>query len=296
MVYDLIVIGAGPAGISSCIYAKRSGLNVLCIDKAMPGGYLNFIDRIDNYPGFSFISGPDLAFKFYEHFKSLDIPFINKVVVDIIPGEVKKVITKDSEYLSKYVIIATGRVSVNLGLEHEEELIGKGISHCALCDGFLYKDRDVAVVGGGESALQEALYLSNICRKVYLIHRRDKFSIDTDIVNKVNEKENIIKMMNSTVNKLNVINNRLSSILVNDSLLEVDCMFTYIGYKPGTKFATSLNITDDKGYILVDSKYQTKEKGIYACGDIIKKDVYQIVTAVSEGCIAATSIVNENKR
>lgn len=296
MVYDLIIIGMGPAGVSAAIYAKRAGLNVLCLDKAMIGGYLNYIDRIDNYPGMFGISGPDLAMKLFEHIKELEIEFKNKNVVSIVDGEVKRVVTDSEEFLSKYVIVSTGRVARKLGLDNEEELIGKGISHCALCDGAFYKGKVIAVVGGGNSALQEALHLSNICEKVYLIHRGNEFKAVGTIVDKINEKENIVKIMKTNVVGLEKEENKLKTILLDSGdELEISGLFVYIGFEPGTQFAKDLNITDDIGYILVNNEYETKVKNIYAVGDIIKKKVYQVSTAVGEGATAAINIIEKCK-
>ena len=295
MIYDLIVVGMGPAGVSAAIYAKRAGLNVLCLDKAMIGGYVNYIDRVENYPGMV-MSGPDLAFKFYEHIKELNIEFVNKEVNEIVDGEVKKVITNDNEYLCKNVLIATGRVPRKLDLENEDELEGKGISHCALCDGSFYKGKVVAVVGGGDSALQETLYLSNLCEKVYLIHRRDEFKVTGSLLDKIQEKDNVVRIMNTSISALGMEEERLNSILLDSGdELEVDGLFVYVGFVPGTKFANELGITDENGYIIVDKHFETKIKGIYAVGDIIKKDIYQISTAVGDGAEAAINIIEKCK-
>ena len=213
MIYDLVIIGMGPAGVSAAIYAKRAGLNVLCLDKAMIGGYVNYIDRIENYPGM-IMSGPDLAFKFYEHIKELDIEFVNKEVISVIDGDVKKIVTSDGEHLCKNVLIATGRVPRKLGLVNEEELEGKGISHCALCDGAFYKGKTIAVVGGGDSALQETLYLSNICEKVYLIHRREEFKVAGSLLEKIQDKDNVVRIMNTNISSLESEDGKLSSILL----------------------------------------------------------------------------------
>lgn len=294
MVYDLIIIGLGPAGVSAAIYAKRAGLNVLCFEKAMIGGYLNFIDKIDNYPGLYGISGPDFAFNLYDTIKKLNIEVENKEVINIEDGDLKKVLTSNDSYLCKKVLIATGRMPKNLGLENERKLLGKGISHCALCDGMFYKDKDIAIVGGGASALQEALYLSNICNKIYLVVRKDKFNIEGELVNKVNEKINISKIMGVNVIGIDEEGNHLANIkLDNEEVLNVAGLFIYIGFEPCTYFANSLGITNSEGYILVDNNYESNIKGIYAVGDIIKKDIYQISTAVGEGAVAATKIINE---
>ncbi len=296
MIYDLIIIGMGPAGVSAAIYAKRAGLNVLCLDKAMIGGYLNYIDRIDNYPGLYGVSGPDFAMNLYSHVTELEIEFKNVNVTSVVDGEVKRVVTDNDEFLSKYVLIATGRSSRELGLDTEVELEGKGISHCALCDGAFYKGKSVAVVGGGDSALQEALFLSNLCEKVYLIHRKNEFRVTGLLLDKINEKENIVRIMNTNVVELNSENDKLSSILLDSGdELPVDGLFVYIGFVPKTEFAKKLNITNEEGYVLVNSKYESKVNGIYAVGDIIKKDIYQISTAVAEGAIAAINIIEKCK-
>ena len=295
MIYDLVIVGMGPAGVSAAIYAKRAGLNVLCLDKAMIGGYVNYIDRIENYPGM-IMSGPDLAFKFYEHIKELDIEFVNKEVLSVVDGEVKTVITPDTQYLCKNILIATGRVPRKLGLENEDKLEGKGISHCALCDGAFYKGKVVAVVGGGDSALQEALYLSNLCEKVYLIHRREEFRALGSLLDKVQDKDNIVRIMNTNIDEFCVDEGKLTGLLLDsgDELL-VDGLFVYVGFVPGTKFATDLEITDKDGYILVNDKFETKINGIYAVGDIIKKEVYQVSTAVGDGALAAINIIEKCK-
>ena len=294
MIYDLIIIGMGPAGVSAAIYAKRAGLNVLCLDKAMVGGYLNYIDRIDNYPGLYGISGPDFAFKLYEHIKELDIEFKNKEVVSIIDGDIKKVVTTKEEYLCKKVIIATGRKSRELGLTNEKELQGKGISHCALCDGAFYKDKVVAVVGGGDSALQEALHLANIAKEVYLIHRNNEFRAFSNLIDRIDAKDNIKKIMNTKIVKLVSNEDKLTGIeLDNGENLEIDGLFVYIGFVPGTDFAKELGVTNKEGYIEVNDRYETKITGIYAVGDIIDKEVYQITTAVAEGAQAVINITGE---
>ena len=295
MIYDLVIIGMGPAGVSAAIYAKRAGLNVLCLDKAMIGGYVNYIDRIENYPGM-IMSGPDLAFKFYEHIKELDIEFINKEVLSVIDGDVKKVVTNDTEYLSKYVLVATGRVPRKLGLDNEEELEGKGISHCALCDGAFYKGKTIAVVGGGDSALQETLYLSNLCEKVYLIHRREEFRVTGSLLERIQDKDNVVRIMNTNISGLESKDGKLSSILLDSGdELEVDGLFVYVGFVPGTDFANELEITDENGYIIVDKHFESKLKGIYAVGDIIKKEVYQVSTSIGEGAQAAINIIEKCK-
>lgn len=292
--YDLIIIGMGPAGMSAAIYAKRAGLQILCIEKAMVGGYLNYIDRIDNYVGLYGISGPDFAFKLYETVKALDIPIENKEVLSIVDGEYKKVITQNQTFLTKKVILATGRFPRNLGIPHEKELLGHGVSHCALCDGAFYKNKDVAVVGGGDSALQEAIFLSSICNRVYLIHRKEQFSVRGYNVDYIKKHENILPIFSSNVQSIQEKDGVLEGIVLDTGQeLKVSGLFVYIGFEPATQFVQNLGITNKNGYIVVNSKYETKVSGIYAIGDIIQKDIYQISVGVGEGAIAATDILEK---
>lgn len=289
MMYDSIIIGMGIAGISAAIYAKRSGNNVLMIEKMRPGGIINTIDKIENYPGFKTISGPDFAFQLFEQVNNLKIPYKMEEVINVsVENDIKIVRTNKETYQAKNILIATGRSPIFLGLPNEEALIGKGISTCALCDGYLYKGKEIAVVGGGNSALQEALYLSNIVEKIYLIHRRDEFRGEKSLVEQIKEKENIEILYNSQVTELKEENNELKSIVINEEKeLDVKAMFVYIGYAPKTEFVSELGITNPAGYINVDDNYETTIPGIYAAGDIIVKKVYQIVTAASEGATAA---------
>ena len=290
--YDLIIIGMGPAGMSAAIYAKRNGLNVLILESVMPGGLVNNSSEVDNYLGFYNTSGPDLVEKFTSHIKSLDINYKIKEVSEIINlKDIKKIITKDEEFLCKFIIIATGRSPKLLGLPNELNLLGRGISRCALCDGMFFKDKDVAVIGGGNSALEETLHLANICKKIYLIHRRDSLRGENILQDRIKSKENIEILYNSEVTKINDENELLKSIEINhEKEINIQGMFVYIGYVPKIDFAKGLVETNEAGYIKVNGEYETSTKGIYAIGDIIDKDYYQIVTAVSEGAIAAINI------
>lgn len=292
MTYDLIIIGSGIAGISASIYAKRSNLNVLIIEKSAPGGLLNQIDKINNYPGFKEISGPDFAMQLLEQTQELEIPYIYEEVINIeLEGSLKRVVTKDNEYLTKSVLIATGRIPKKIGIKDEENMYGRGLSTCALCDGNFFKGKDIAVIGGGNSALGEALYLSNIVNKVYLVHRRDSFRADEALVNQVNNKENIEIVYNSEVTNIEKKNELVTGIVLNNKQkINVSGVFVYIGYEPKVNFVERLGITNPKGYIITNGLGQTKIPGIYAAGDIIEKQIYQLVTAASEGAIAAINI------
>lgn len=291
--YDLIIIGMGVSGISAGIYAKRAGLNVLMLDGSAPGGIINSIPKIENYPGIKEISGPDLAYNLFEQVNILNIEYKLEKVTDVILEDIKTVKTTNNIYQTKYLLIASGRSPKLLGLENELEYLGKGISTCALCDGNFYKGKDVAVVGGGSSALTEAIYLSKIVNKVYLIHRREQFRGEDTLINQVKEISNIELVLNNEVTGLIIKNNEFKGIKLKDNKeLKVSCLFEYIGYIPNTEFLKSTNILLDNGYIIVDNKHLTNIKDVYASGDVTKKEIYQIVNAASEG---AEAIINITK-
>ena len=279
--YDLIIIGMGISGISAAIYAKRNNLNVLVLEKSAPGGLLNKINIVSNYPGVGDITGPELSYELFKQFNE---------------NKIKKIVTKDKVYETKYVIIASGRIPRKLGLENEEKLFGKGISTCALCDGNLYKGKDIAVVGGGNSSLEETIYLAKLVNKIYLIHRKEQFTADNKLVEEVKKLDNVKIIVNSKIVKINEENGMLKSIDLNTGLnLKVSGLFEYIGYIPANNYLDKLDITNEEGYIVVNDNYETKISGIYAVGDSISKKHYQLVHAASEGAEAATNIINKIK-
>lgn len=282
--YDVIIIGMGISGITAAIYAKRSNKKVLLIDKAMPGGTLNNIDKVSNYPGLVDISGPDFAANLFKQIKTLDIPYKLEEVKSLkLTDNIKVIETTNNTYQAKNVILAMGRRPKMLGLENESSLLGRGISTCALCDAFFYKDKDIAVVGTGNSALQETLYLANIVNKIYLINRRDGFRGDSMLVDQIKSLDNIEIIYNANIKELNSENNKLSEIiLANNKHIKVEGLFIYIGSIPETKIVPE-DILDSDGYVIVDKYLKTKLPGVYAIGDIIKKDVYQLVTAAADG-------------
>ncbi|HBA37458.1 MAG TPA: thioredoxin-disulfide reductase [Firmicutes bacterium] len=291
MIYDVAIIGAGPGGISAAIYAKRSGLSVIVFESKMIGGLLNYTNVVDNYPGFSKISGPDLAFKMNEHFKTFDIEYKNENVIDIKDGEVKTVATKSGEYSTRNVIIATGRSRRSLGVKGEEELKGHGISYCAMCDGNFYKGKKVAVVGAGDSSLEESIYLSNIVDSVTILVRGSRLSGSQTLIDEVEKRDNIEVEFGVSIQELKSEEGKLSGVVLTDGqILKVDGIFVYIGFDPVLPFETELNIKRDRGYIVVNENFETSISGIYAIGDIIKKDLYQIIAAEYEGAMAATHI------
>lgn len=295
MIYDVIIIGLGASGISASIYAKRSGLNVAVINLSVPGGIINESSIVENYPGFKSISGMDLAFNFFEHFNSLDVPLFNEEVIGIIDGKTKKVITNNNEYKSRNVIICSGRKPRKLGIENEDKFIGRGISYCALCDGNLYKDKLVGIIGGGNSALESALYLSNICNKIYLFVRSDILRGDKILIEAVEKNKNIEIKYNTNISKLIIEDEKIAGVKTNSGDYTISGLFINIGYEPSISIVKDLDIELDRNYIIVDKNMQTNLKGIYACGDIIKKDLYQLVTAVSDGAIAANHIFKNIK-
>lgn len=292
MKYDVIIIGMGISGISAAIYAKNSGLNVLMLEREMPGGLTNKINKITNYPGIGETTGPDLSYKLFEAINELEIVYKIAEVKNIkVKDDIKIIETENETYETSKVIIATGRKNRFLGLENEKELLGKGISTCALCDGALYKDKEIAIVGGGNSAVEEAIYLSNIVKKIYMIHRKNSFTADENLVNELNKKDNVEYLWNSNITSIKEENGKLASISVNDDTeLNIEALFTYIGFEPNIEFIKELNITDEQGYIKVNEKYETEVSGIYAVGDAIKKDVYQLITAANDGAIAAINL------
>ena len=293
--YDVIIIGAGVAGISAAIYAKRSNMNVLIIEKDAPGGQVNKTSVVENYPGFTSIEGPELAYKLFEQLRELNVEYKALEVKKIVNNEeYKTIITNNGEYKTKTVIIATGRNPKKLGKENEDKLYGKGISFCSICDGNLYKEKNIAIIGGGNSAAEEGLYLSNIASHLTIINRSNKLRADESMVSELRKRENIEILYNTEVEKFNIEDNKLSSLTLKnnedeiESNLDVSGVFIFIGYEPASEFLKDLDVLDDNNYVIVNNRMETKIPGIYACGDVIKKDVYQIITSESEGAIAAT--------
>ncbi len=289
--YDIIIIGMGISGITAGIYAKRSNKKVLLIDKGMPGGLLNNIDKVSNYPGVPEITGPDFAEILEKQVEHLDIPYVLEEVKSLeLNEEIKKVITDKNTYEAKRVVLAMGRKPKYLGLDNEKSLLGKGLSTCAVCDAFFYKNEDIAIVGTGNSALQEALYLANIVSHIYLINRRDGFRGEEILVENIKKNPKIEIIYNANIESMNEENNKLSSItLDNGTTLNVKGVFIYVGYRPVTDFIPK-EILDENGYVKVNEKLETEINGVYAIGDIINKDTYQLVTAAADGARVITNM------
>ena len=296
--YDTIIIGSGVAGMTAALYLKRAGINILVIEKESPGGQITKTSKIDNYPGYISIEGVDLALNIFNQLTNIDVPYSFSKVVKIEKQENGYLVTTtDNSYLTDNIIIATGRTPRKLQVPNEKELSGKGISWCAVCDGPLYKNKDVCVIGGGVAALEETIYLSKICSNVTLIHRRDKFRANKETLNEVKSLPNVNILTNTTIKSFISTNNKLSAAIINNNgkeeSLPIDGCFEFIGQVPNTASFKDLNILDDEGYIEVDNNYQTNLKNIYACGDCVKKDLYQIIVASSEGAIVANKIIKK---
>ena len=284
-----IVIGAGPGGMSAAIYLKRSGIDVTLIEKMVPGGEMLKTNKIENYLGFDSIDGGELALRMSSQVKDLGVEIIRDDITDISYDNTFIVTGLKNKYQADYVIIATGRVPRKLGLDMEEELLNRGISYCATCDGAFYKGKEVAIVGGGDSALTEALYLSDICLKVYVLVRKDLKASDI-LQNRVKNKDNIVILKNVSVSQF-ISSDSLTGVLLNDGRkLDVNGLFIAIGGTPDISFLKNLNVNTINGYIKTDDKMRTNIKGLYAVGDVRYKDFYQIITAASDGAIAALSI------
>ncbi len=289
--YDVIIIGAGPAGLTAAIYLRRANKSVLVLDGKGFGGAIVNTNRIDNYPGCFHISGFDFANNLYKQATELGAIIKFENVVEVVDGNIKKVITNKNEFEAKAIIIATGKENRKLGFE--DEFIGRGVSYCAMCDGAFYKDKTVAVVGGGNSAIDDAIYLADLAKKVYVIHRRDEFRADTKSIELLKKKDNVEFILNSNVTKING-KDHLESIEVKTldkiNTITIDGLFIAIGGVPSTNlFKEYLEFTDD-GYIK-SSDCLTNKEGIFVAGDVREKEIRQLVTATSDGAIAANEVI-----
>lgn len=288
-IYDILVVGGGPAGVTSAIYAKRAGRDVAIIEKFVIGGQLSLIGEIENYPGFSSIAGDELAKDFRNHAKSLDIPFIYDDISDYdFAGEVKIVASKKQSYKAKAVILAMGSHPKELNIDGEKNFIGRGVSYCALCDGNFFKNQDVAVVGSGDSAVSDALYLSNICKNVYVL-TKNQLKLNNYSEDDLSERENI-KVLKGAISKQIEGDNKVQTLVYEkdgeESNLDVNAVFVAIGRKPDTDNLKDKINLNDRGFIETNDRMETSTKGVYACGDVRTSVIKQIATAVGDGAIA----------
>ncbi|MBR4949610.1 MAG: FAD-dependent oxidoreductase [Clostridia bacterium] len=285
---DVIIIGSGPAGALCAIYLKRYGLDIELIEKSFVGGQAAVTSEIENYLGFPVIDGAEFSFNISKQLKKMETKPIKDDIVSVeLLGDVKKIIGKKNEYFSKAVVIATGARRRKLGVKGEEEFFGRGVSYCATCDGNFYRNKVVAVAGGGNTALEEALFLSGICQKVYLIHRREDFRGYLWLSEKVREKENIELLLSSEITEIKG-DDRVSKIVVSGKgEIDVSAVFVAIGTIPNSEIF-DLEKTSN-GEIITDNKMSCSEKGVFACGDVRNTVMKQIITAAADGAIAAES-------
>ena len=297
-IYDMIIIGSGPAGLAAAVYGQRAKLDLIVIEKQMiSGGQIINTLEVDNYPGLPGIGGFELGQKFREHAEKLGTAFVTDEVKEVRINEdgTRTVVGAEADYTAKTVVIASGAEHSLLGVPGEKELTGSGVSYCATCDGNFYRNKVTAVVGGGDVALGDALYLARLCQKVYLIHRRDSFRGAKVLEDKVRAAENIELVLDSTVEEIRG-EGKVKAILVKnkksgaESELAIDGLFIAVGIVPESKSFPFLK-TDERGYVLADETCETNVPGVYAAGDVRKKQLRQVITAVADGANAVESAV-----
>lgn len=302
--YDIIVIGGGPAGLTAALYARRQNKSVLVLEKSSFGGQTVYSPKIENYPGFKEMSGIEFSDKLVDQVLEQGAELEMEAVINVINnGETKKVITEDSEYEAKAVIVASGAKHRMLGLEGEEDFVGNGISFCAVCDGAFYNGKDVAVIGGGNSALQEALLLSQNCNKVNIIQNLGFLTGEQKLIDAVYSKENISVTLNVVVTAIKSNDGVFNGIKIkntdsgNETNVDVDGMFVAIGLVPDNDCVKELLHLDERGYVRSDESTLTEIEGVFVAGDCRTKTIRQIATAISDGATAALSACKyiENK-
>ncbi len=293
-IYDVIIVGAGTAGLSAAVYAARASKKVLVLEETSYGGQIIYSPEVENYPGIVHVSGFQFATGLYEQAvgAGAEIRFEKASGIQILTEkECKTVLTNSDTYKAKSIIIATGSRSRRMGLNGEERLTGAGISYCATCDGAFFKGRTVAVFGGGNTALEEAVYLSGLCSKVYIIHRRNTFRAEQRLVEQLQQKNNIEYLMNCRVTAING-SEKLESLELSDGrLIEAAALFVAIGREPQNEIYKDILALDEYGYIIAGEDCRTSAEGIFAAGDCRTKQVRQLVTAASDGAVAALAAI-----
>lgn len=296
--YDIIIIGCGPAGMTAALYASRANKKVLVFEGKSYGGQILNASKVENYPGFDNISGFDLATNMYNQITTKGVEIKNEMVLKITKD--KEVITSNGTYQAKAIILATGVQHRKLNITNETEYIGRGVSYCATCDGNFFRNKDVAVVGGGNTALEDALYLSDIVNKVYLIHRRDEFRGEDIYLDELKNKSNVEIITNSEITHING-QEIIKSIDVHTTtgendmsrIIPISGLFVAVGQEPKNEIFADIIELDEKGYIKTDDGIHTNVEGIYVAGDCRNKPLRQLTTAVSDGSIAATIAIKE---
>ena len=292
--YDTIIIGAGPAGMTAALYAARSNLKVALLERGIPGGQMNNTADIENYPGYANISGPELAEKMFEPLENLGVEHLFGLVEKIEDrGDFKEIIAEDERFEAKTVIIASGANHRHLGVPGEEDFNSRGVSYCAVCDGAFFRDEDLLVVGGGDSAVEEAIFLTRFAKSVTIVHRRDELRAQKVLQDRAFANEKIRFVWDSVVESIHGDERKVTGVTFKNvktgelSQAEFGGIFIYVGLDPVSEFAKDLGITDEAGWILTDHQMKTSVAGIYAVGDVRQKDLRQITTAVGDGAIAS---------
>ncbi|MBD7937043.1 thioredoxin-disulfide reductase [Cytobacillus sp. Sa5YUA1] len=293
-IYDVIIAGAGPAGMTAAVYTSRANLSTLMLERGVPGGQMANTEEVENYPGFDHILGPELSTKMFDHAKKFGAEYAYGDIKEIIDDkEYKTVIAGSKEYKARAVIITTGAEYKKLGIPGEKELGGRGVSYCAVCDGAFFKERELVVIGGGDSAVEEGVYLTRFASKVTIIHRRDKLRAQQILQQRAFDNDKIDFIWNHTVKEVNDKDGKVGSVTIvstetgEEKEFKADGVFVYIGMNPLSKPFASLGITNEEGYIVTNDQMETKVPGIFAAGDIREKTLRQIVTATGDGSIAA---------
>lgn len=302
-VKDLIIIGAGPSGVSAAIYAKRANLDFIIFEKFAVGGQVINAFEIENYPGFNKIFGSDLAINFMNNLTALNVEVKYEEVVSLEKKEDIFILktSLDNVYYAKNVILALGSNPRKLNLPNEDQFTGRGISYCAMCDGNFYKDKEILVYGGGNSAISEALFLTNIVKKLTIVSRSN-LRADKSLVEELSSKQNVDILENKLVDSLIIDNNEIKGVKLKDKFnneitsLNIEGIFVYIGAIPSTSFLTNLGILNKEGYIEVNNHFETKINNLYAIGDVINKDLRQIVTATNDGAFAIHYLLEKFKK
>lgn len=292
--YDVIIIGAGPAGMTAAVYASRANLDTLMLERGVPGGQMADTEEIENYPGFESILGQELSMKMLDHAKKFGAEYGYGNVQEIIDhGNYKEVKAGDKKFKAKAIIIATGAEYKKLGIPGEEEFTGRGVSYCAVCDGAFYRERKIVVIGGGDSAVEEGMYLTRFAKKVTIIHRRDKLRAQKILQERAFKNEKIEFIWDTVVEEIHGKDGKVSHLTIKNvktgetGEFQTDGVFVYIGTVPLSEPFKSLGIVNEEGYIPTNENMETKIPGIFAAGDIREKDLRQVVTATGDGSIAA---------
>lgn len=291
-ILDLIICGGGAAGLTSAVYAARSGLDFVLIDiSSSMGSQITQTSDVDNYTGFEKVNGMELVMKFYEHAKALNAPMINDEVQEISKGNgIFTVKCAQGKYKSRTVIYCSGASHRELGVKGERELLGRGVGYCAVCDGFFYRNKTVVVVGGGNTAVTDALYLSKICKKVILVHRRDSLRAEKILVERLENAENVELMFNSEVAEILGEKGADGVLLKSGETIDCDGVFIAVGIVPRSDTVKNLAELDDNGYIIADESGRTSLDGLFAAGDVRTKELRQIITACSDGANCVDSV------